>query len=254
MDRDALAVVTFSTMGTARYDEIAGAYADRPDDYSVPATVALLELLGPVKGQRVLDLACGHGLITRHLARQGADVVGIDISDPLIAAARHREAKEPLGVTYVRDDVSSPDLLSTDTFDAATCNFGLSDIDDLANAFANVARLLKPGGRFVFSILHPCFPGGGEVSGSWPADSGYYDERWWRADGSLSTIRNRVGANHRTISTYLNGLLDAGLAIDRVGEPPPDNDWAIDRPGIETLPLYLTLRSVKADRGRDLCA
>ncbi len=230
-------------MGRARYDEIAHDYADRPDSYAVPATIALYDLLGPVGGQRVVDLACGHGPIARDLARRGADVVGVDISEPLIAAARDREDQSPLGITYVQGDVSAPGLLSDQLFDAATCNFGLSDIDDLAGALTNVARVLRPGGRFVFSILHPCFPGDGDVSGSWPEDSGYFDERWWRAGGRLSTLRSRVGANHRTISTYMNGLVEAGLIIDRVAEPPPDEDWTSDRPGTASMPVYLTVRA-----------
>jgi len=202
-----------------------------------------VELLGPVQGQRVLDLACGHGPITRYLARHGADVVGVDLSGRLVAAARDREAAEPLGITYLRGDVSTPGLLAGERFDALTCNFGLSDIDDPAGTLANVTRLLRPGGRFVFSILHPCFPGGGEVSGSWPADATYHDEGFWRADRAQSTIRNQVGAHHRTIATYLNGLLDAGLSLDRMAEPPPDESWAVDRPGLSAWPVYLVVRS-----------
>jgi 2-polyprenyl-3-methyl-5-hydroxy-6-metoxy-1,4-benzoquinol methylase len=235
----------FLAVGTARYDEIADTYAQRPDDYSNPATAAMLDLLGPVHSQRVLDLACGHGLISRHLARCGAEVTGVDLSEPLVDAARVREGLEPLGITYLQADVSSPELLATERFDAATCNFGLSDIEKLAGTLANLDRLLVPDGRFVFSILHPCFPGAHDISGSWPADSTYYDELWWRAEGTLSTIRNRVGANHRMVSTYLNLLVEAGLVIDRVAEPRPDEVWAKDRPGVSSSPVYLAVRSVK---------
>jgi SAM-dependent methyltransferase len=229
----------------ARYDAIADTYGARIDDYTAPPTVALLELLGPVSGQRVLDLACGHGTISRYLARGGAQVVGIDLSSRLLAAARRREESEPLGVIYVQADAGAPDLQTGGRFDAVACHFGLSDIDDLVAALDNVARVLRPGGRFVFCILHPCFPGAPEASSSWPSTASYFDEGWWIADGARSTIRNQVGAAHRTLSTYLNELVGAGLTIDRLAEPPPEETWVEGRPGSAALPLYLAVRALK---------
>jgi len=149
----------------------------------------------------------------------------------------------PLGVEYVQADVGSPTLLPAESFDAVVSHFGLSDMDELAPVVSNVARLLRPSGAFVFSILHPCFPGVGRVSGSWPPTATYYDEGWWLADGELSWIRREVGANHRMVSTYLNALRDGGLAIERVCEPRPQEDWARDRPGGAALPVYLVVRA-----------
>jgi 2-polyprenyl-3-methyl-5-hydroxy-6-metoxy-1,4-benzoquinol methylase len=71
-------------MVLARYDAVADFYVSGFDSADDPASAALLDLLGPVAGLRVLDAACGHGRITRELARRGADVVGIDISGNLI--------------------------------------------------------------------------------------------------------------------------------------------------------------------------
>jgi hypothetical protein len=102
-----------------------------------------------------------------------------------------------------------------------TCNFGLSDVDDLAGALAAVGITLRPGGCFVFSILHPCFPGTAEVSGSWPPSARYDDEGRWTADGALSSLRRQVGANHRMLSTYLNAFRRHGLWLDELAEPAP---------------------------------
>jgi SAM-dependent methyltransferase len=226
----------------ARYDQIAAVYSQRPDDYSGSATVALLEHLGPVKGRRVLDLACGHGTIARELARRGANVVGVDLSSALLEVARHSEETELLGVDYLHADVADPDLLTgSEPFDVVVCSFGLSDIDDLGATIGNVARILTAGGMFAFSILHPCFPGVDQVSGSWPVDRTYYDEGWRLAGGELSWIRRAVGANHRMVSTYFNALAGNGLVVERVTEPPPDEDWARDRPGAAALPVYLVV-------------
>jgi SAM-dependent methyltransferase len=127
-------------------------------------------------------------------------------------------------------------------FDMVTCNFGLSDIDDLDNALASVARLLEPGGRLVFSILHPCFPGGEHVSGSWPTEGSSYDEGWWQAAGQLSSLRRQVGANHRTLGTYLAALHRRGLWLDAIAEPAPPADWIAERRDAARFPVFLAAR------------
>ncbi|WP_188190094.1 class I SAM-dependent methyltransferase [Nonomuraea sp. SYSU D8015] len=256
--------------GAARYDDIADFYAARwTDAVDDPASVRLLGLLEPVAGRRVLELACGHGRISRALARRGAQVVGVDLSSALIEKARAAERDSPLGVHYVHADVTRPGFLEGSApgpegsgasgtgipatapgpavFDAVVCSFGLSDIDDLDGAVAGAVRALRPGGVFACSILHPCFPGGLGVSGSWPGDARYHAEGWWRADGELSSLRRQVGANHRTLSTYLNTLRRHGLWLDEMAEPEPAPEWAATRADAAKFPVYLVLRCVKSD-------
>ena len=98
-------------------------------------------------------------------------------------------------------------------------------IEDLDRGIAAVSHALRPGGQFVFSILYPCFTGGKNISGSWPATGRYYDEGRWTARGALSTLRRQVGANHRMLSTYLNTLRAHDLWLDQITEPVPAPDW-----------------------------
>jgi SAM-dependent methyltransferase len=118
-------------------------------------------------------------------------------------------------------DVTTTDWWDGDPFDGAVCNMALMDVDDLDAAMATVARVVRPGGWFSFSLLHPCFPGlkdgATEQLPSWPPDHGYAAEGWWstRGDG----VRGRVGANHRMLSTYLNAALRAGFELVEFGEP-----------------------------------
>jgi SAM-dependent methyltransferase len=233
-------------MAQARYDAVAEFYQVGFSELAGdPAGAALLTLLGDVSGQRILDMACGHGRISRELADRGGDITGVDLSAALIAKAAVAEDTHPRGIQYLHADVTSSDWLDGAQFDAAVCNFGLSDIDDLNGALSVLARAVRPGGRFVFSILHPCFAGGRDVAGSWPADASYYEERWWRPDDARSTLRRQVGANHRMLSSYFNALRQHGLQLDEVAEPAPADQWAADRPECRSQPVYLVARCIR---------
>jgi SAM-dependent methyltransferase len=238
----------------ARYDQVADSYAAEFGSADDPVSQAVLALTGPVAGQRVLDIACGHGRLTRILAARGARVTGVDISAALVAKARAAEAERSLGITYVVADIPRWQPTEAAAFDVVTCNFGLTDIDDLPACAAAVATALRPGGVFVFGILHPCFAGGRDVSGSWPSGRTYYDEGRWTADGALSTLRRVVGANHRTRSTYVNTLRAHGLILDRLAEPRPAAGWAARRPDAASFPVFLVascVRQSSAARGSD---
>ncbi len=194
---------------------------------------------------RVLDLACGQGRIARELARRGARAVGADISDVLLDRARAAELEEPLGIAYVNEDVTSDRALAAERFDAVACSHGLADIDDLDGALATVERVLRPGGRFVFSILHPCFPGWDEdTPSSWPHAAGYDADGWWLARNP--GIRGKVGSSHRPLSTYVNALVRRRLTIEEVAEPPPGPTQRARQlaaqPDAGPLPTFLVVR------------
>lgn len=237
---------TVGGMVQARYDAVAEFYIEGFDSIDDPASRALLDLLGPVAGLQVLDVACGHGRITRELARQGATVVGIDLSGALITRAREAEPDEQPGIRYLHDDVTRPGSLGAfpGGFDVAACNFGLSDIDDLDAAITAIGAALKPRGHFAFSIVHPCFAGGTDISGSWPASGSYYDEGHWMAQGIRSGLRRLVGANHRTLSTYLATLRRHGLWLDQLAEPLPPPGWDPAHDA-DRQPVFLVARCVK---------
>ena len=230
----------------ARYDSIADFYdAAVADDLTDVGSATVLQLAGDVTGLRIADVACGQGRIARELARRGASVVGVDVSDALLAKARDAEERDPLGVEYVKADVAAQAGFASVPFDGVVCNYALSDIDDLEGALANVAGALEPGGWFVFSILHPCFPGwDDDAPSSWPVGGGYFQEGWWQARNT--GFRGKVGANHRTLATYLNLLRADGLILDVVAEPQPDAAWAARKPEAEPVPVHLVARCIRA--------
>jgi SAM-dependent methyltransferase len=203
----------------ARYDEFAEWYEQWSRDMA-PLIAAQDGLLPAVAGHRVLDIGCGQGRMSRHLASLGAEVTGVDISAAMLGRAR---AVGPAEITYIRADVTNH-LAWWDgrAFDGCTCEMALMDIDGLAGALAAVTAVLRPGGWFVASIVHPCLPASERGASSWPPDQGYEHEGWWNSseDHNPEGVRIRVGATHRKLSTYLNALLDAGLEAERFVEPP----------------------------------
>jgi SAM-dependent methyltransferase len=202
----------------ARYDEFAEWYEQWISDKQ-PLIAAQAGLLPAMTGDRVLDIACGHGRMSRYLARLGADVTGIDISAAMLGRAR---AAGPENITYIQADVARhPAWWDGRPFDGCTCELALMDIDDLAGALSTVTAVLRPGGWFAASIVHPCLPGTEAGESSWPPERGYESEGWWTSpDHNPGGARIRVGATHRKLSTYLNALLDAGLDAEHFAEPP----------------------------------
>jgi 2-polyprenyl-3-methyl-5-hydroxy-6-metoxy-1,4-benzoquinol methylase len=122
---------------------------------------AILRLLDPQPGQRILDIATGNGLTSRRLAALGVQVSAFDFSEELIKLAQTRTGPD-LRITYhILDATDESALLNTlgtsAPFDSALCNMALFDMADIEPLFHVLPKLLKPGGSFVFSICHPAF-------------------------------------------------------------------------------------------------
>ena len=200
-------------MPDARYDAIADWYDDFVGAMDGGGFVTSL-VPEDVAGCRVVDLCCGQGRLARHLAGRGATVVGVDLSVELLERARSRPTD---GVTFVHGDAADASTWwDGSTFDGATCEMALMDVEDLAGALRAVAAAVRPGGWFVCSLFHPCFPGNEGGLPSWPPDGGYTAERWWTTNGD--GVRGMVGAHHRRLSTYVNAIVDAGFVVERLDE------------------------------------
>jgi 2-polyprenyl-3-methyl-5-hydroxy-6-metoxy-1,4-benzoquinol methylase len=128
------------------------------DFFNILLWPAVERLLKPQPGERVLDVACGNGLTSRRLATAKASVTAIDVSVAMIAIAARHPGQFKIDYRVV-DATDREALLSlgASAFDAALCNMALMDMAEIEPLMTALAILLKPGGRFVFSVLHPCF-------------------------------------------------------------------------------------------------
>jgi ubiquinone/menaquinone biosynthesis C-methylase UbiE len=178
-------------------------------------------------GARVCDLCCGEGYLGRFLITRGArQVVGVDSSAALIAVARRRADAQ--GLSYRIDDASTLRSVPDGWFDAVVSQMAMQDVADHRGLFAAARRVLVAGGAFVFSLLHPCFMAPRHVSET-PAtiadEAGrpvaisvrrYATEGYWSSGGD--GMYGRMGAYHRTVSTYVNDLIGAGFSLERLEE------------------------------------
>lgn len=237
-------------MTTSRYDQIADWYNESIrsgsliHDLVVPK---LLNLAGDIQGQHVCDLACGQGVIARQLAQMGANVVGVDIAEKMLAFAQQHEETEPLGIVYLHEDAQTLSSIADATFDGAICNMSLMDITDIRATFHTVRRILCDSGWFVFSITHPCFQ---TPASTWTntADGtvyrevrDYFTEGFWRSDNPQG-VRGQVGAYHRMLSTYLNALAEAGFLLEHMVEPQATGQIAASIPGYAEVPAAILIR------------
>jgi SAM-dependent methyltransferase len=198
----------------------------------------------PPPGRRTVDIGCGEGRLTRHLKQLGHDVVGIDASPSLVAAARELDPSIDIRVA---DAVAVP--LGDASADIAIAFMSLHDIDAMPAAVREIARVLQPGGRLCLAIVHPVNSAGRfettdadapfVIKGNYLNASTYADtvER----DGLSMTFHSR----HRPIQDYFMALEEAGLLVEALREPAvPDHAVHSDRGRRwQRLPLFLHLRA-----------
>jgi SAM-dependent methyltransferase len=172
---------------------------------------ATLELLGDINGE---------GYVSRQLARKGAKVVGLDVSARMIDAARAVEARDQLGIEYGVGDATDLNRFATGTLDRvlAVFLFNYLDVENTQRTCAEVARVLRPGGRFVFAVPHPAKPWMHDPKPPFyfdVGDAGYFrdrDKRFagriWKRDGSSLEVQ----CVHKTFEDYFDALAAAGFS------------------------------------------
>jgi SAM-dependent methyltransferase len=231
------------------------------DEITMPAFLALLP---EVIGRSGLDLGCGEGHSSRLLARRGATMTAVDIAPTFIRLAREEEEREPLGIDYrVASALALP--FSDGAFDFLVAFMSLMDIPDLAGALREAYRVLRPGGFLQLGITHPCFD---TPLRGWVRDGAgrkvayecgdYFSNLQGRVDDWLfsttpAEVRQglrpfRTPKFFRTLSAWVNALIDAGFVLERFEEPCPDEDTVRRHPnfaGCRLVPLWLLVRCRK---------
>jgi ubiquinone/menaquinone biosynthesis C-methylase UbiE len=242
------------------YDALVG---ERGSEYQrqvvIPRTLRLLEAKA---GERVLDVACGQGVLCRALAEQRVRVTGVDAAPALIEAARRRDDSDRLAIDYrVGDARRLHEVVDAEAFGAVVCVLAIQNLAPLSPVWEGCRRALEPAGRLVVVMMHPCFRIPRTSQWGWDERAG---RQYRRVEQYLSSTRTEIeihpGSNpsqtmptfHRPLQAYVNTLGSAGLTIDRLEEwtshktsPEGPKKRALDESRRE-IPMFLALRARKS--------
>jgi ubiquinone/menaquinone biosynthesis C-methylase UbiE len=225
----------------------------------------VLRLLNPQPREKILDIACGQGVLCRILAERGAEVTGVDAAEPLIRAARERG---PASIHYHVADARNIEFLPASHFASAACVLAIQNIHPLPPVFAGISRTLAVMGKFVIVMMHPAFRGPKETSWGWD-DAKKVQYR--RVDRYLiprkSPITTHPGADpgtytwtfHKPIESYVKLFRNAGLLIDAMEEWPSHKTSTsgprahAENVARKEIPMFLAIRGIKANSG-NFCA
>jgi SAM-dependent methyltransferase len=184
----------------------------------------VVDLLGEIEHQDILDAGCGIGFLTGLLAGKGASVTGIDPSSASIKLARERHP----GVQFSSMSLEEYAANTSQKYDMLIANMVLMDVLNLDAFLIAASRVLKTRGRLVFSITHPWF---------WPRYAAYEMAPWFDYQETLTieapfSITNEPGGPpsthvHRPLAAYINSISKAGFRIVDFREPMPNLETAI---------------------------
>lgn len=220
----------------------------------LPGVMRLLDLR---PGRKMIDIACGQGVLCRLAQHAGAEVMGVDAAGELIEAARRRG---PASIRYQVVDARELSGVPADTFDVAACVLAIQNIHPIQGVFSAVSRVLKDRGRLVLVMMHPCFRGPKETGWGWDEAQ---KVQYRRVDRYLvprkSPIVTHPGKSpgeytwsfHRPIESYVKSMRNAGLMVDAMEEWPGHKvstsgpRAAAENLARKEIPMFLAIRGIK---------
>ena len=230
------------------YDSIAAEYATKVDNAPYNALYerpAMLSMLPPVHGLRILDAGCGSGWYSERLLERGAIVHAIDASGAMVAYARGRFEKLPGDVSQ-RIDVQSADLgdrlpFDAESFDGVISPLVLHYLADWRPALREIHRVLRDDGWLLFSTHHPAADAALFKPANYFATELVHDHWDWAGD---------VSFYRRSFMEIFRSLRDAGFVITNFVEPLPTEELRAEKPdsyeSLMALPQFIIMEAKKA--------
>ncbi len=203
-------------------------YAKLPILNPYVAYPKIMEITGDVRGKRIMDLGCGSGALSALLAEKGAYVEGVDVSREWIEICK-KEYGKTKNPNFTVSDGTELDAFDSENFDYVVMNMVLLNVpssEKVKKIFSEVARVLKKGGKMIFSDLHPICLAVKRTSTeeqrygddfSYFHDGAEYHSKVMLSDGSLIEFSDI----HWTLESYSKWISDAGMCIKRIAEPEP---------------------------------
>ena len=212
---------------------------------------AMFSLMSELKGKRVLDLGCGFGEHCKKVVDCGAEsVVGIDISEKMLEVAMV-ENSDPR-IKYIKMPMEDIAQIQ-ESFDVVISSLALHYVEDFEGLIKNVYNLLDDNGVFIFSQENPlctCHSGGDRWTRDENGNKIHLNLRNYGVEGERETVWfvDNVKKYHRTFSTIINALVEAGFSIEKMIEPLPTEELLDEYPDYKDLfhkPDFLLLKVKK---------
>jgi 2-polyprenyl-3-methyl-5-hydroxy-6-metoxy-1,4-benzoquinol methylase len=205
-----------------------------------------IALCGDVGGVRLLDVGCGAGYFSRAMAERGATVTGVDLSPRMIEHARAGGGE----IDYrVIDAAAIGDAFAPASFDVVTSCLALQDMPEPWRVLAAIRRVLRPGGRLVASIEHPCgqtpfrqWERAPDGTKRWLCIDRYYERTWVPYTWRNWAYEFTTSAYHAPLEDWFAWLRDAGLVVRDLREPRPTAEALRAHPDLEDaarVPYFL---------------
>lgn len=215
-------MIEAKTKAKEAWEKSISAYISTPDAYNVKVNhSAIMRHLGVVEGETILDYGCGYGLFARNLKKLGAEqVIATDTSASMIQLAEAADASVPVQYCYMPENNLS--FLCNASVDKVTANLVfmmIPTVQEIAASMREIHRVLRPGGRFVYLITHPCFieKGGQNYSNVFSKDFHYMREgasyQFILQDADGQDVDGDFFDYHHTLTTYLTITLQAGFRL-----------------------------------------
>ena len=213
----------------------------------------LRSILPGLGGRRVLDLGCGYGWHCAWAADQGAaSVLGVDCSRKMLEAAGEKNKRESVEYRLLAIEEA---VFPEGAFDVVLSSLALHYVEDVGAVFRRIYRWLSPGGVFVFTVEHPVFTAQGPQDWEYDGEGNIrhfpVDRYFYEGGRQAVFLGEEVKKYHRTLTTYLEGLLEAGFTLQHVKEPQPPGSM-MGLPGMADelrRPMMLAVAAQKAREG-----
>lgn len=191
-----------------------------------------IELLDINKGDSILEIACGNGQFARKMTELGANVTAIDFSGEMLKIARSKPLADKIDYRVI-DVTKKSDLakIRDNIYDSVVCTMAIMDIENIEPMIRFIPEILKDNGRFVFSILHPCFNSGEASQVNEHTDFGGREHNIYYVKISNYLISQPIKGEairgqpksqyyfHRPLSEILNLCFRHGFYMDGMREP-----------------------------------
>ena len=203
-----------------------------------------LKLLGNLKNRKILEIGCGGAQCGIAMAKQGASVIGIDISEKQLKFAKNLAEKNKVKIKFYRGDIKSLHQIESKSQDIVFSAWALHYVDNLEKCFKEVFRVLKKQGIFVFSLDHPFFRTAIKTKESYFKTGKYVEV--------FSDKTKKFVAYTHTVSELFNLLVKAGFVVEKIVEPdsrkkhkddPWYNLWDFNKEKMSMLPATIVFKS-----------